>query len=408
MLDKPKRKCIWIINQYVGSPTHGMEYRHFYLAKEFIKKGFDVTIISGSYSHLYKSLPAIDGHFTFEIIDDIKYCWVKVPKYNSSISLGRFWNMFFFMLKLFFLPLNKCQPPHSIIISSPSLFPIINAKWLARKYKSLLIFEVRDIWPMTIQSLGKLSAYHPLVLLLSLFEKFGYRKSNYVCSVLPGAKQHIISLGLPPSRFFYAPNGILLEEVENPQPLPEDVKKGIPTDKFIIGYVGTMGISNALSYLMNAVQRLEHETSIFFVLIGDGGEKASLKKMTEGLHNILFIDSIPKQQVQSAIQLFDACYIGWNDEPLYKHGISANKLYDYMYSGKPIIHSFSSDNDPVAIAKCGISCNAESPEQIKEVILQMASLSKSTRDEMGKNGKSYVLQYHTYDAIANQFIKVMQ
>lgn len=408
MLDKPKRKCIWIINQYVGSPTHGMEYRHFYLAKEFIKKGFDVTIISGSYSHLYKSLPVIDGHFTFEIIDDIKYCWVKVPKYASSISLGRFWNMFVFMLKLFFLPLNKCQPPHSIIISSPSLFPIINAKWLARKYKSLLIFEVRDIWPMTIQALGKLSAYHPLVLLLSLFEKFGYRKSNYVCSVLPGAKQHMISLGLRPSRFFYAPNGILLEEVENPQPLPEDVKKRIPTDKFIIGYVGTMGISNALSYLMNAVERLEHETSIFFVLIGDGGEKASLKKMTEGLHNILFIDSIPKQQVQSAIQLFDACYIGWNDEPLYKYGISANKLYDYMYSGKPIIHSFSSENDPVAIAKCGISCNAESPEQINEAILQMASLSKSTRDEMGNNGKSYVLQYHTYDAIANQFIKIMQ
>jgi glycosyltransferase involved in cell wall biosynthesis len=408
MLNKPKRKCIWIINQYVGSPTHGMEYRHFYLAKEFIKKGFDVTIISGSYSHLYKSLPVIDGHFTFEIIDDIKYCWVKVPTYTSSISLGRFWNMFVFMLKLFFIPLKKCQPPHSIIISSPSLFPIINAKWLAHKYKSLLIFEVRDIWPMTIQALGKLSAYHPLVLLLSLFEKFGYRNSNFVCSVLPGAKQHMVSIGLQPSRFFYAPNGILLEEVEHPQPLSEEIKKVIPIDKFIIGYVGTMGVSNALTYLMNAVQLLQHETSIFFVLIGDGGEKAALKKMTDGLNNILFVESIPKQQVQSAIQLFDACYIGWNDEPLYKYGISANKLYDYMYSGKPIIHSFSSDNDPVAIARCGISCRAESPEQIKESILQMASLSTSARDEMGMNGKSYVLQNHSYDAIANQFIKVMQ
>jgi len=130
--------------------------------------------------------------------------------------------------------------------------------------------------------------------------------------------------------------------------------------------------------------------------------------MTDGLNNILFVESIPKQQVQSAIQLFDACYIGWNDEPLYKYGISANKLYDYMYSGKPIIHSFSSDNDPVAIARCGISCRAESPEQIKESILQMASLSTSARDEMGMNGKSYVLQNHSYDAIANQFIKVMQ
>jgi len=407
MLDKPKRKCIWIINQYVGSPTHGMEYRHYYLAKEFIKKGFDVTIISGSYSHLYKSLPVIDGHFTFEEIDKIQYCWVKVPPYANSISLGRFWNMFVFMAKLFFLPLKKIHPPQSIIVSSPSLFPVINGKWLANKYKSLLIFEVRDIWPLTIQALGKLSANHPLVLLLALFEKFGCRRSNFVCSVLPGAKQHMISHGLAPSHFFYAPNGILVEEVENPEPLWEEVKNLIPTDKFIVGYVGTMGVSNALSYLMSAVKSLPEDTTIFFVLIGEGGEKTALKKMTDGLKNIIFFDSIPKQQVQSAIQLFDACYIGWNDEPLYKFGISANKLYDYMYSGKPIIHSFSSDNDPVAIAKCGISCDAESPAQIEESILQMASLSKSARDEMGKNGKSYVLQNHTYDAIANQFIQVM-
>ena len=408
MLDKSKGKCIWIINQYVGSPTHGMEYRHYYLAKEFIKKGYAVTIISGSYSHLFKTLPIITGHFTFEEIDKIQYCWVKVPKYGNSISLGRFWNMFIFMMKLFFLPLKRLQQPESIIISSPSLFPIVNAKWLANKFKSLLIFEVRDIWPLTIQALGKLSSYHPLVLILTLFEKFGYKKSNFVCSVLPGANLHMIQLGLQPQHFFYAPNGILVEEVENPQPLSEDIKKLIPTDKFIVGYVGTMGISNALTYLIKAVQSIKDETSIFFVLIGDGGEKATLKKMTDGLKNIIFIESIPKQQVQSAIQLFDACYIGWNDEPLYKFGISANKLYDYMYSGKPIIHSFSSDNDPVAIAKCGISCRAESPDKIKEAILSMASLSKLARDEMGKSGKAYVLQYHTYDAIANQFIKVMQ
>ena len=51
------KKSIWIINQYVGSPTHGMEFRHYYLAKEFIKKGYDVFVFSGSFSHLYKKQP---------------------------------------------------------------------------------------------------------------------------------------------------------------------------------------------------------------------------------------------------------------------------------------------------------------------------------------------------------------
>jgi hypothetical protein len=48
-------KNIWIINQYAGSILHGMEFRHYYFAKEFIKLGHKVTIISGSYSHLFKN-----------------------------------------------------------------------------------------------------------------------------------------------------------------------------------------------------------------------------------------------------------------------------------------------------------------------------------------------------------------
>jgi glycosyltransferase involved in cell wall biosynthesis len=401
------KKTIWIINQYVGSPIHGMEFRHYYLAKEFVRKGYEVIIFSGSYSHLYKKLPNTNGTYTFETIDQIQYCWVDVPTYARSVSLGRFWNMFVFLFRMYFIPTKNISKPDAIIVSSPSLFPIFNGKHFADKYQAKLIFEVRDIWPLTIQNLAKMYSWHPLVLLLSFFEKYAYKKADNVCSVLPGADKHMIAQRMQANKFFYAPNGILLEEVENPEVLASSVQAQIPKDKFIVGYVGTIGVSNAMNYFIDAVLLLQNHPEIFFVVIGDGGEKEALNEKVSSAKNIIFIDPIPKQQVQSALQLFDACYIGWNDEPLYEFGISANKLYDYMYSAKPIIHSFSSENDPIQLANCGISCKAESPEAIKDAILAMHALIEDKRNELGKNGRSYVINHHSYDAIAQKFIDII-
>ena len=92
-----KNKNIWIINQYTGSSYYGMNYRSYYLAKEFVQNGHSVTIFAGSYSHLFTNLPKVKGCFTKETIDNINYIWVKTPKYKSSKSVGRVFNMLIFM-----------------------------------------------------------------------------------------------------------------------------------------------------------------------------------------------------------------------------------------------------------------------------------------------------------------------
>ena len=177
------QKTIWIINQYAGSSVHGMEYRHYYLAKEFIAKGHKVVIISGSYSHLHKLEPTTNGTFTSEEIEGITYCWVKVPKYDRSISLGRFKNMMAFAWNLRKLPLDDFPKPDAIIVSSPSLFPIVTARKWATIFKAKLLFEIRDIWPLTLQELGNLSNFHPLILFMRWFERYGYKKSDFVVSL---------------------------------------------------------------------------------------------------------------------------------------------------------------------------------------------------------------------------------
>jgi glycosyltransferase involved in cell wall biosynthesis len=112
--------------------------------------------------------------------------------------------------------------------------------------------------------------------------------------------------------------------------------------------------------------------------------------------------------VQSVLKLIDVCYIGWERKNIYNYGISANKIFDYMYSAKPILHSYSGEGDLIKEANCGISVDAENPDAIAEGILKLYNLSQEERNKLGKNGKNYLLKNHTYKHIANRFEELLK
>ncbi len=166
-------KTIWFINDYAGSSHHGMEFRNYYFAKEFVKQGHEVYIITASYMHLFKKLPEVTGNYTFEKIDGINYLWVKVPKYGESTDKKRVLKWFIFTTKLFFLPLKKMKKPDVVIASPMAPFLAIPAYRLAKKFSAKFIYEVKDIWPLSIVELGNINPTNPLIKLMSWCEKFG-------------------------------------------------------------------------------------------------------------------------------------------------------------------------------------------------------------------------------------------
>jgi glycosyltransferase involved in cell wall biosynthesis len=268
-----------------------------------------------------------------------------------------------------------------------------------------MIFEIRDLWPQTLIELGNLSKYHPLVLFFSFFEKFGYKKALYIVSLLEHSKEYMISRGMEPKKFRYIPNGIALEEVSRNEALPESIIKLIPKNKFLVGYVGTLGIANALDYLMESALYLRDNKDIHFLLVGKGSEKEKLKKfvLEHNLKNVTFIDPIPKLQVQSILNQCSVLYIGWHRKKIYKYGISANKIFDYMYAQKPIIHGFEFKNNIVNKAKCGITIQPKNSIAIKDAILELKNKSKEELYSMGVSAKEYVINNHSYDKLALKY-----
>ena len=99
------------------------------------------------------------------------------------MSFRRVVNMFAFMARLYRLPLNRLPAPDAIVVSSPSLFPVLPAKVWSRKFGARLVFEVRDVWPLTLQELGGLSTLHPLIAVISWFKSgpIGWRTPSSQC-----------------------------------------------------------------------------------------------------------------------------------------------------------------------------------------------------------------------------------
>lgn len=397
------KKTIWFISQYASTPENGIAGRQYYLGKQLAKLGFKVYVIVGSYSHLLHTEKNITNRFLVEEHDkDFYYVWTKLPSYSHAHSPARIINEFKFTHYIKQLKDIIIDKPDFIYHSSPALISFFGSSYLSNYYKVPYIFEVRDPWPLTLTMLGNYSTNHPFIKFLQWIEDRAYKKADLVIANFYNAISHMKSRGMNEKKFKWIPNGISLSELKNIQTLDPEIEKQIPSNKFIIGYTGTIGKANAMHYLIEAASLLRTEEKIHFVLVGNGKDKKDLIKQCNNLKlkNVTFIDPISKAQVQSMLSMFDACYIGWNDNPMYNLGIAANKIAEYMYSERPVIHSFSGSGDFIAQANAGITVEAENPHAIAAAILDLTSLDPIERSNMGHRGRSFVLKHLTYEKLA--------
>lgn len=397
---------IWIFNQFAGTPESGWGERHYYFSRYWITKGYQVNIFSGSYNHVFKKNVEVRGLYQEEIYEGVHFFWIKTPKYKAT-SIKRFYSMLVFMVRLFFLPVNRIGKPDVVLVSSMPIFSILSGLYFKKIYRSKLIFEIRDIWPLTLQLLGNKSSLHPAVQFIGWFEKIGYRNSDFVVSLLPNAKGHFEKVAKKTVNFQYIPNGIDVEAIGFEE-IPKELQIKIPKNKFVIGYAGTIGLANALEYLVDAAAELKDDNDVFFVIVGDGYLKNKLQEKAKGLDNILFYPKIKKSQVQKLVKNFTVAFVGRNDTPLFNHGVSANKYFDYMFASRPILVSSNLIKDPVELSGCGIIVKPESVKAIVEGIQQLKNLSEEERSKMGRKGKEYVLKHHSISHLANQYTRLFE
>jgi len=404
-------KTFWLINQYASTPQTGMGGRHYYFAKELARKGHKVYLITGSYSHLLrlKDREVIDA-FTSSEVNGFSYIEVKVSRYRNARSLKRIFNWFAFSWRLLRLNYFINDRPDYILYSSPSLIPYLGAYYLSRKFKVPLIWDIRDLWPLTLMKLGGMTKYNIFVVVHKLIELFAYKNSDYIVSNWPYANRYLEGLGNKKLKFLFLPNGYMEEEFDNPKMLDQYVKDQIPKEKFIVGYAGTLGKANAVNVIAEVALALRQNTEVHIVLVGDGDGVSYLNDYIKdhNLLNITIINSIEKLQIPSLLSNFDVCYVGFNKSDLYEYGSSLNKLPEYLMSGNPIIFSIDSPFKPVFEASCGFHVAAEDVDGIVTAIFELKSMTLSERKILGLNGKSYAVKNYRYAHLSQKLVNFLE
>ncbi len=400
---------ILLINHYAGSPEMGMEFRPYYFAREWQKTGHEALIVGATYSHLRKKQPENSGSQT---IDGINYHWIKTNVYSGN-GVKRVISMFLFVLKLLFNYKKICKTFVPDVVVASSTYPLDNytARRIAKHYKAKFIYEIHDLWPLSPMELGGMSKHHPFIVMMQMAENYAYKHVDAVISILLKADEHTFAHGLPRNKFYCVPNGIVVDDWNNPKPLPEEhaqlITKLKSENKFLVGFAGAHGIANSLYSAISAVKNLEN---VALVLVGNGQEKDNLIKFAKENHieNVYFLPPIDKLAIPSLLSKFDCLYVGLQKQSLFRFGISPNKIFDYMMASKPIIQAIDAGNNLVAEANCGISVEPDNTEKIAEAICSLSSLSQNEREILGKNGYNFVNQHHTYKILAKNFIEILE
>ena len=402
------KKSVWLINQYLTTPElDGNGHRHYYLASEWQKKGYDVTLITSSYSHIGKRNNSFKG--LYKIFDNsIRTVLIKGNRYKNTNGISRMLSWIVFSFLLFFIPARKLPKPDIIIVSSISLLPILNVHFFfKRKFKGAkFILEIRDIWPLSILEIGNYTSKNIFIKFLSYLEKTGYKNADYIVSLLLDANLHISNIvGHNDFNYSWISNGYNLESESYYLPIEDDLKGKIPKDKFIVGYAGALGTANAMETIINVFKGFDDE-NIALCLLGTGNEKENLILQSKNNSKIFFFDAIDKNKVQSFLKECDLLFFSSKNLNIYKYGISANKTFDYMYAAKPIVLSAPTNNNVIEIAKCGSVISAENPKELKNEILKYYRKSSDELELIGSRGKEFLIDNFTYKILSKKYIEI--
>lgn len=400
---------IWLISKYASTPQYAKApSRLFYLGKEMCTLGNDVSLITSDSNH-FSNFPKTKKTYNYEQEDGVDIHWIKTKKYKKTASINRVLSWFDFELKLFSMKTKKIRKPDVVIVSSLSIFSILYGYHLKRKYKSFLVFEIRDIWPLSMTEEGGFSENHPLVKFIGVIEKFGYKKADLIVGTMPNLKAHVKNILGYDRPFFCSPLGFEPKKYSNDIELDTGLfKEYVQNNRIIIGYAGSIGITNALETLIDTIKLMKDNNSIYFLIVGSGDLKQKYEDKLAGYNNVSFLPRIEQDQVKSFLSVCDILYLSTKDSKVWEYGQSMNKVVEYMLAGKPIIATYTGYPSMINEANCGLFIKSNKPEDLKEAFLFYGDMSNEERLKIGDNGRKWIYQNRTYSKLAKEYLNAIK
>jgi glycosyltransferase involved in cell wall biosynthesis len=398
-----KMRHLWIFNHYAQEPSRPGGTRHYSLARQLLKCGWTSTLIAASSDHV-TGAQRLTGkeNLRLEQIDGVDFLWLRASAYQAN-NTKRIYNILEYALRAAHQGnLASVRKPDLIIGSSVHPFAAAVAARHANRLKVPFIFEVRDLWPQTLLDMGVLTPRNPLTWLLWAIEKKLYLRANRIVTLLPNASEYIARYGIGSDKIVWISNGVDLESFKQPG------AKEAQATGFTLTYFGSHGPANGLDNILKALSIVQSEglaPGLRVRLVGDGTAKAELEALSSALRlkNVSFEGSVLKGEIPVIASQADGFILCVRDLPsLYRYGISMNKLFDYLASGRPIILASAASNNPVADAGAGLTVPPDQPKALADAMVKLANMPKDEREAMGRRGRAHAEEHYSYEKLAQR------
>lgn len=408
MEKETKALRIWLANQYAVPPNIAGITRHFELAEEWAEKeGAEVTLFCSRFLHPRRTFLTEEEKRQIPDIPGRKVEWLwSFPHQVNDIR--RIVNMLSFSFVFFWKGLWK-RKPDILVASSPHLFLAFFGFLLAKIKRVPFVFEVRDLWPDSLIKMGGLQNKW-IIRALTWMESVLYQKSDHLVVLTEHQRTFIADRGIPVEKITLIPNGVVLGSWK-PQPEKRSLmreKMGVSHDDFVAIYTGAHGPANALEYVVRAGKYLKEGMKI--VLIGDGPEKERLARIVqeEGITQVRLLDPVPKKEIFHYTAAADCGIISLADNEVFR-GARPNKLFDYLFVGKPIVTTVDGEvRKIVEENEVGLFAGAENPEGLARAIEKVHEYNEEQLAEIRDRGKKYIDEEGNRIKLAHKFYQLLQ
>lgn len=394
-------RTVWIVNHHASVPSKDMRKgRHLALAEQLRERGWKPVLFFASTTHPSGEQRMPGRMLTRRVLEsEIPCVWIRSTAYGAS-QVRRVVGMLVFVARLLLPSGTAGQPRPQVVVGSTVHLLAAWAGWrLARRHDVPFVFEVRDLWPETLVDLGQMSPGNWLRRAMHRLSDHLYRSASLVISPLPGVREHLDTRGFRTTPFLWLPNGT------DPGYAAPESRDGAPCERpFTFMYLGAHGLANALDTLLLAFDRASRSSpaAVRLRMVGDGPLKRELERSAATLASasaISFHDRITREEVIPLAQSADCLVANLRDLPVYRYGVSLNKLFDYLLAGRPIILGGDFPGEPVSLARAGLVVAPDDVRELAGAMVRMVSIDADTRREMGSRGRRYVQDHYTYPVL---------
>lgn len=408
---------VWIVNYYTPPPEFDHHGRHVAFARYLQEHGYDVIIITAA-SHGSKDYVNNYNGKKYKKVryHDVDYVHIKCAHYKGN-GLKRCFSIFQFAMRVF-LYKNRFPKPDVILhnIHEPFDYPV---SWCPKRLKAKYIVEDWDMWTRSFITMGFFGKNGLMAKVVSSISERLFAKADSIVFSFEGGIEYVKDMGwdkenggkVDLSIVNYINNGVDLKKFDRcvNEELMDD---GDLADNscFKAVYIGTINMTNNLKLLIDAAKLLLNQSSIKFLIYGDGTDRSELERYCNeaGITNVFFKQkSIPFCKVPYVLSCCDLNLLNYN-QTVGQYGLSTGKLFMYLASGKPICSNLDLRKyDLITKNNIGIAQPFKTAEEYADAIISFVRMPIEEYVDMCKRVRE-VARLFDYDFLSKKLLKVLE